>query len=115
MKEKSINYSKMLQKLQTVYKSFTNGVQCKLNFIARTIPNSDSLLREADQINDKNLIPSMLNNPSYNDKYRNVFSLSDKEGELSILLPEDRAQEHERSIQICNPLQNHNAVDADFV
>ena len=73
------------------------------------------MLREADQIIDKNLIPSMLNNPSYNDKYRKVFSLSDKESELSILLPEGRANEYERSIQICKPLQNHNAVDTEFL
>ena len=56
----------------------------------------------------------MLNHPSYNDRYRKVFSLPPKEVGLSILLPEDRAKEYERSIRICEPLQNHNAIDAEF-
>ena len=106
LKEKSVNYSNMLEKLakhskvspQNVYKPFTNGLQHKLTFIARTTPNADSLLREVEKIIDKNLIPSMLNHLSYNDKYWNVFSLPLKEGRLSILLPEDRANEYERSI-----------------
>ena len=54
LKEKLVKYSKMLEKLakhskvspQIVYKSFTNGLQHKLTFIARTTPNVDSLLRE---------------------------------------------------------------------
>ena len=45
-----MNYSNMLEKLaehskvspQNVYKSFTNGLQHKLTFIARTTPNSES-------------------------------------------------------------------------
>ena len=41
------------------------------------------------------------------------FSLPLKEGGLSILLPEDRANEYERSIRNCEPLQNDNA-DAEF-
>ena len=65
-KEKSVNYSNMLEKLakhsklspQNVYKSFTNG---SLTFIARTTPNADSLLREDKKITDKDIIPSMLN------------------------------------------------------
>ena len=99
---------------QNVYKSFTNGLQHKLTFIARTTPNADSLLREAEKIIDKNLIPSMLNHPSYSDRYRKVFSLPLKEGGLNILLPEDRANEYERSIRVCEPLQNQNAIDAEF-
>ena len=122
LKEKSMNYSNMLEKLakhskvspQNEYKSFTNGLQNKLTFIARTTPNTDSLLREAEKIIDKNLIPSMLNHPSYNDRYRKVFSLPLKEGGVSILLHEDRANEYERSIRICEPLQNHSAIDAEF-
>ena len=100
LKEKSANYSNMLEKLakhsklstQNVYKSFTNGLQHRLTFIAKTTPNADSLLRKAEKIIDKNLIPSMLNHPSYNDRYRKVFTL--KEGGLSILLTEDRANEY---------------------
>ena len=61
---------------------------------------------------DKNPIHSMLNHPSYNDRHRKVFSLPLKEGGLRILLPEDRANEYERSFRICDPLQNHNAIDA---
>ena len=121
LKEKSVNYSNMLEKLakhsnvspQNVYKSFTNGLQQKLTFIARTTPNAESQLREAEII-DKNLITSILNRPSYNDRYRKVFSLPLKEGGLSILLPEDRANKYERSIRIYEPLQNHNAIDAEF-
>ena len=112
MFEKLANHSKVSP--QNVYKSFTNGLQHKLTFIARTTPNADSLLREAEKIIDKNLITSMLNHPSYNHKYRKVFSLPLKEGGLSILVSEDRANEYERSIRICEPLQNHNAIDAEF-
>ena len=56
----------------------------------------------------------MLIHPSYNDRYRKVFRLPVKEGELIILLPEDRANEYERSIRICEPLRNYNAIDAEF-
>ena len=56
----------------------------------------------------------MLNHPSYSDRYRKVFSLPLKEGGLNILLPEDRANEYERSIRVCEPLQNQNAIDAEF-
>ena len=122
LKEKSVNYSNMLEKFakhskvspQNVYKSFTNGLQHKLTFLAKTTPNSETLLREAEKIIDKNLIPSMLNHPFYNDRYRKVFSLPLKEGGLSIFLPEDRANEYEWSIRICEPLQNHNAIVAEF-
>ena len=99
---------------QNVFKSFTNGLQHKVTFIARTTPNPGSLLREAKKIIDKICIPSMLNHTSYNDRYRKVFSLPLKEGGLSTLLPEDRANENERFIRFCDPLQNHNAVDAEF-
>ena len=43
-----------------------------------------------------------------------MFSLPLKEGGLNILLPEDRANEYERSIRVCEPLQNQNAIDAEF-
>ena len=89
-------------------------LQHNLTSIAGTTPNSDSLLREAEKLIDKNLPPSMLNNPTYSDRYRKVFSLPLKERGLSILLFEDRAIEYERSIRYCEPLQNHNAVDAEF-
>ena len=56
----------------------------------------------------------MLNHPSYNDRHRNVFSIPRKEGGLSIPLPEDTANEYERSIRNCEPLQNHNDLDAEF-
>ena len=99
LKEKIVNYSKLLEMLaehskvspQNVYKSFENGLQHKLTFIARTTAKADSLLKEAEQIIDENLIPSMLNHHSYNDRYRKVFSLPLEEVGLSILLPEDRA------------------------
>ena len=42
------------------------------------------------------------------------FSLPVKNGGSSILLPEDRANDYEKSIRICEPLQNHNAIDAEF-
>ena len=111
MLEKLAKHSKVSP--QNVYKSFTNGLQHKLTFIAST-PNADSLQREAEKIIDNNLIPSMLNHPSYNDRNRKVFSLPLKEVGLSILLPEDRANQYERSIRICEPFQYHNAIDAEF-
>ena len=86
----------------------------KLTFIARTTPNADSLLSEAKKIIDENLTSLKLNHPSYNDRYRMVFSLPLKEGGISILLPEDRTNKYERSIRNCEPLQNHNAIDAEF-
>ena len=56
----------------------------------------------------------MLNHPSYTDRYRKVFSLPLKKGGLSILPPEDRANEYELSIRICEPFQNHKAIDVEF-
>ena len=102
MLEKLAKHSKVSP--QNVYKPFTNGLQHNLTFIARTTPNAVSLLREAEKIIDKNLIPSMLNHLSYSDRYRKVFSLPLKEGGLNILLPEDRANEYERPIRVCEPL-----------
>ena len=56
----------------------------------------------------------MLNHPSYKDRYWKAISLPVEKGGLSILLPEDRANEYERSIRICEPLRSHNAIDAKF-
>ena len=119
-KKQSANYSNELENIvkhrklspQIVYKSLTNGLQQK--FIARTTPNTDSMLREAEKIIDENLIPSILSYPSYNDRYQKNFSLPVEEGGLSILLREKRAKEYERSIRIDEPLHNHNAIDAEF-
>ena len=52
---------------RNVFKSFSNGLQHQLTFIARTTPNPGSLLREAEKIIDKICIPSRLNHPSYNE------------------------------------------------
>ena len=111
LKEKSMNYSNMLQKLakhskvspQNVYKSFTNGLQLKLTFIAKTTPNADSLLRKTENIIDKYFLPSMFNHLSFIDKYWNVFSLPFKEGGLSILLPEDRQTKTKDLFEIVSP------------
>ena len=56
----------------------------------------------------------MVNHPSYKDRNGKLFSVPVKKGGLSILLPEDRANDYEKSILICRPLQNHNALDAEF-
>ena len=60
-KDKSIKHSSILEKFakhskmsrQKMYNIFTNGLKRKLNFIARTTPNSKSLLREAVKKLDK--------------------------------------------------------------
>ena len=57
----------------------------------------------------------MLDHLSYNDRYRTVFSLQAKNGGLSFLLPGTRANEHERSFRICEPLQNHKAKSAEIL
>ena len=59
-------------------------------------------------------VPSIWNHPSYNDRYRKVFSLPLKGGGLSILIAEDRANEFGRSVRNCEPLQNQNAIDSEF-
>ena len=56
----------------------------------------------------------MLNDPSFNDSYRKVFSLPVKNGGLRILLPEDSSNKYERTLQICEPLRNHSATEAEF-
>ena len=122
MTKKSINYPTRFWKLaknsnvspQNVYNSFTNRLQHKLNFIARTTPNSASLLREAKKIIDKKIILLMLKHASFYGKNRKVFSLPVNYVGLSILLPEDRANKFEGSNGICEPLQNQNAFDAEF-
>ena len=98
---------------RNVFKSFTNGLQHKLTFIARTTPNPGSLLREAEKKLIKFLYLQCWITP-LTMRYRKVFSLPLKEGGLSTLLPEDRANEYERFIRFGDPLQNHNAVDAEF-
>ena len=42
------------------------------------------------------------------------FSLLVKIGGLIILLSDDSANEYERSLRICEPLQKHKAIDAEF-
>ena len=59
-------------------------------------------------------MPSILNHPSYNDKYRKVFPIPVKDGGLSILLHADKANKYEIFIRICEPLQNHSSIDAEF-
>ena len=66
MKNESMNYSNTPWKLakhrsvspQNVYKSFTNGLQHKLTFIAMKTPNSDSLLGKIEKRIDNNLTPN---------------------------------------------------------
>ena len=122
--EKSNTYSKLLKKLskhakvapQNVYKAFTNGVQQKLTFITRTTPNSEDLFQKTEKFITDDLIPSLVSNPTYNEKYRKIFSLPVREGGLSILLPEDRAHEYERSLKITKPFENmndHTDIDAE--
>ena len=82
MNEKKDEYTKLLNKLsehgktspQSVYKSFTNGVQHKLTFISRTTPNCESLFEETEKIIKDELIPSLVNHNSYNDNFRNISS-----------------------------------------
>ena len=89
LKEKSLNYSYMLEKLaehskvspQKNYKSITNRLQRKLTLIARTTPNSDRLRSNVKKmIDDKNLIPSMMNHPFHNDRSQKVFFFSGQRG-----------------------------------
>ena len=80
---------------QNVYKLITSSIQHKLTFLARTTPNFEDLLRESEKsINDEPL-PNLLRSPAYNEKLRNIFSLSIREGGLNILKPEDRFNENE--------------------
>ena len=85
-----------------------------MTFSARTNPNTDSLLKEAVKLIDKNLMTSMLKHPSYNDRYRKVYSLPVKDGGPGILIPEDRGNEYELSFRICESLRNRNAIDAEL-
>ena len=121
--EKSQTYTSLLKKLskhakiapQNVYKAFTNGVQHKFTFISRTTPNSEVLIDKTESIINDDLIPSIVNHPTYNDKYRKIFSLPVREGGLSILLPEDRAHEYERSLKINQPFEGlDDAIDIDM-
>ena len=57
---------------------------------------------------------SIVNHPTYNDKYRKIFSLFVREGGLSILLPEEMAHEYERSLKITQPFESlDDAIDID--
>ena len=121
---KSNTYSKLLKKLskhakvapQNVYKAFTNGVQQKLTFITRTTPKSEDLIEKAEKFITDDLITSLVSHPTYNEKYRKIFSLPVREGGLSILLHEDKANEYERSLKITKPFENmndHTDIDAE--
>ena len=89
---------------QNVYKSFTSSVQHNLTFLARLTPDIEDLLKECEEsINDK-LLPNLLKNPPYNQKYREIFSLPIMEDGLNILKPEDCFKEYGRSVQLSSPL-----------
>ena len=80
---------------QNVYKSSTSSVQHKLIFLARTTPNIKDPLKECEiSINDE-LLPNLLKNPAYNQKYRNIYSLPIREVGLNIFKPQDRFKENE--------------------
>ena len=118
--EKLNKYTNLLHKLQkhakkspqNVYKALTNAVQQKLKFISRTTPNSSRLLVESEKIIHDSLIPSMINHPTYDDKYRQIFSLPVREGGLNISLPEDNEKEYERSRLITSPF-NEPSIDSE--
>ena len=55
-----------------------------------------------------------MNHPSYDVKYQKFLSLPVKGRNQNILLPCDRANDYKRSVRICEPLQRHNASDADL-
>ena len=121
MNEKKGEYTKLLNKLskhgktspQSVYKSFTNGVQHKLTFISRTTPNCESLFEETEKIIKDELIPSLVNHNSYNDNFRNIFALPVREGGLNILQPEDRADDYTRSKLLADPLAMPDLTNAE--
>ena len=97
---KLVNYSNMLEELakhikvssHKMYKSLSNRLPYKLTSNARTTPNLDSILREAEKLVYDNIIPSILNHTSNNDRERKVFSFPVIEGGLGILLPEKQGK-----------------------
>ena len=121
LKEKKDDYAKLLNKLskhaktspQAVYKCYTNGVQHKLTFISRTTPNCESLFEETEKVIKDELIPSLVNHNSYNDKFRDIFALPVREGGLNILQPEDRVDDYTRSKLLSDPLAMNETMNAE--
>ena len=95
---------------QNVYKSYANVVYRKLAFIARTTPHFVKLFEEAENIVKNDLISSMLNLPSSNNKYRNLFSLPVRDGGPSLLAAKYRSNEYQRS-HVCEPLFDSRAAN----
>ena len=87
--------------------------QLKLTFIARKTPFSREVLKSAEKFIAKELIPALVSNTAYNEKFRQIFSLPLREGGLSIMLPEDREQDYEKSKLISNILASNNVFDAE--
>ena len=77
---------------------------------------SEDLIEKTEKIISDDLIPSLVSHPKYKEKYWKIIPNPVREGGLSILLPEDRAHEYERSLKITKPFENmndHTDIDAD--
>ena len=76
--EQSNAFIKLLRKLtviaksspQNAFKALTNGIEHKLTFIARTTPLSREPLESAETVIAKELIPALVSNTAYNEKFR---------------------------------------------
>ena len=72
-------------------------MQHKLTFLSRTTTDTFDLLKEAERVINDHLIPNLVSNNNYDENYREIFSLPEREVGLNIIHPEDRFLEHERS------------------
>ena len=88
---------------QKVYKFFISLDQHKLTFSARTKTNIADFLKECEISVNNELLPNLLMNPAYNQKYRTIISLAIRESGLNIPKPEERFIENERSVQLSSP------------
>ena len=99
---------------QNAYCCMTRGIQHKINFIARTTPNSIELFDGVENTIRNQFLPNLLER-EINDIDRSIFALPVRQGGLNILLPSDRENDYTWSKQVTQPLNEFDPIYAELV
>ena len=120
--EKEEKYTETLKKLskfaktspQNVHSCFTKGVQMKTSFLARTTPDTDVLLKNAEKVISDLLIPAIIGREMESDNERSLFSLPIKHGGLDIRTPEDLSNDYNWSQKRSSHLEQNEPLLAEL-
>ena len=89
---------------QAAYAAFVHGLRHKWSFIARTMPNTNSLFQPLEEVITHHLIPATTGRQPPGDLERSILALLCREGGMGIINPTTLRSQYDSSIKITQPL-----------